>query len=351
MQKVVHIFEHVHNYRPVSILPSISKIFERDMFDQMSLYFNNILSPFLCGFRQGYSTQHCLIIMIERWRKALDNSKIAGALLTDLSKAFDCLNHELLIAKLEAYGFHHDALTYIHSYLSERKQRTKINSSLSQWSSIKSGVPQGSILGPLLFNIYINDIFYFVNELNLINYADDNTPYVIESNIDNLVKSLENSVSILHKWFHENYLVMNADKCNLLVTKHHDNVSVKVGNEIVKGKAHVKLLGITIDNKLDFTEHVSNVCKKVSTKLHALARISNYMSTDKLRMILKAFIESQFSYCPLIWMFHSRSLNNRINRLHERALRLVYKDPQLTYNLHSLHMHPTGFHFFLLNSG
>ena len=100
------------NYRPVSILPSISKIFERDMFDQISLYFNNILSPFLCGFRQGYSTQHCLIIMIERWRKALDNSKIAGALLTDLSKAFDCLNHELLIAKLEAYGFHHDALIY-----------------------------------------------------------------------------------------------------------------------------------------------------------------------------------------------------------------------------------------------
>ena len=129
------------NYRPVSILPSISKIFERDMFDQISLYFNNILSPFICGFRKGYSTQHCLIIMIERWRKALDNSKITGALLTDLSKAFDCLNHELLIAKLEAYGFHHDALTYIHSYLSERKQRTKINISFSQWSSIKSGVP------------------------------------------------------------------------------------------------------------------------------------------------------------------------------------------------------------------
>ena len=320
------------NYRPVSILPSFSKIFERDMFDQISLYFNNVLSPFLCGFRKGYSTQHCLIVMIERWRKALDNSKLAGALLTDLSKAFDCLNHELLIAKLEAYGLDHDALTYIYSYLSDRKQRTKINNSLSQWSSIKSGVPQGSILGPLLFNVYINDIFYFINELNLTSYADDNTPYAIDSNIDNLVTSLEYDASILLKWFYNNYLVMNAKKSHLLITKHLDDVSIKVGNEIIKGKSHVKLLGITIDNKLDFTEHVSNLCKKVSTKLHALARISNHMSPDKLRLILKAFIESQFSYCPLIWMFHSRALNNRINRLHERALRLVYKDSLLTFN-------------------
>ena len=97
--------------------------------------------------------------MLERWKKALNNRKIAGALLTDLSKAFDCLNHELLIAKLEAYGFHHSALTYIFSYLSNRKQRTKVNNFLISWSNIETGVPQGSILDPLIFNIYMNDIF------------------------------------------------------------------------------------------------------------------------------------------------------------------------------------------------
>ena len=122
-------------------------------------------------------------------------------LLTDLSKGFDCLNHELLIAKLEAYGFDHSSLAYIYSYLSNRKQRTKVNNSFSKWASITSGIPQGSIIGPLLFNIYINDIFYIIKETNLANYADDNTPYSIDSNIINILNSLTNNTSLLIKWF------------------------------------------------------------------------------------------------------------------------------------------------------
>ena len=114
-------------------------------------YIDKYLSPFLCGFRKGYSTQHYLTVMLDKWNKTIDNGKLAGPLLTDLSKAFDCLNHELLIAKLEAYGFDQLSLSYIYSYLSDRKQRTKVNNSYCSWSNIKSGVPQGSILGPLFF--------------------------------------------------------------------------------------------------------------------------------------------------------------------------------------------------------
>ena len=319
------------NYRPVSILPSISKIFERNMFDQISTYIDNHISKYLCGFRKGYSTQHCLIIMLEKWRKALDNRKLAGALLTDLSKAFDCLNHELLIAKLNAYGFDHASLEFIYSYLSDRKHRTKINNSLSTWAEIISGIPQGSILGPLLFNIYLNDIFFFVDEGSLANYADDNTPYAIDSNIDRLMDRLTHDTSTLIKWFNDNYFKMNADKCQLLITNHEDVITAVIDGETINCKKSVKLLGITIDNKLDFNDHVSMLCKKVSLKLHALARISNLLSVDKLRILMKSFIESQFAYCPLIWMFHSRTLNNRINRLHERALRLVYKDSKLSF--------------------
>ena len=319
------------NYRPVSILPSVSKIFERNMYDQISNYIDKFLSLYLCGFRKGYSTQHSLTVMLEKWRKALDNGKLAGALLTDLSKAFDCLNHNLLIAKLHAYGFDYNSLAYIYSYLSNRKHRTKVNNSFSAWAPISSGVPQGSILGPLLFNIYMNDIFFFINKTELANYADDNTLYTINKNIDEIIKSLENDSSILIKWFSENYLVMNADKSQLLITKHLDKAFIEIDNEIIENSNTVKLLGITIDNKLDFTEHVTKICNKASLKLHAIARISKFMNSQKLRILVKAFFESQFSYCPLVWMFHSRTLNNRINKLHERALRLVYKEPHLTF--------------------
>ena len=319
------------NYRPVSILHPISKVFERSMYDQIETYIDKYLSPFLFGFRKGFSTQQCLVVMLENWHNAMDKGKLAGALLTDLSKAFDCLNHELLIAKLEAYGFDLESLTYVYSYLSDRKQRTKVNTSFSEWADISSGVPQGSVLGPLLFNIYLNDIFFFVQNCDLANYADDTTPYTIDTTMENILQCLYNDTSVLIKWFKDNYLQMNPDKCKLLISNHDKDISIIINNEIIECSKSVKLLGVTIDNKLDFKEHVSKLCKKVSSKLHALARISNCMCQDKLRILMKSFIESQFSYCPLVWMFHSRTLNNRINKLHERGLRLVYKDSKLTF--------------------
>ena len=142
------------NYRPVSVLPNLSNIFEKRMFEQMSQFFENIFSKYQCGFRKGFSTQQCLLAMLEKWKRSVDNSKMFGALLTDLSKAFDCLDHELLIAKLNAYGFSLTALKLVHNYLSNRKQRTKINSTYSSLLEIIFVVPQGSIPGPLLFNIF-----------------------------------------------------------------------------------------------------------------------------------------------------------------------------------------------------
>ena len=172
------------NYRPVSILPNLSKIFEKLMFKEMSQFFDKIFSKYQCGFRKGVSTQQCLLAMLEKWKRSIDNGKSFGALLTDLSKAFDCLDHELLIAKLNAYGFHLSALKLIHDYLSNRKQRTKINSTYSKWHEILFGVPQGSILGPLLFNIYLIDLFFVIEDTDIASYADDNTPYIIDDTVE-----------------------------------------------------------------------------------------------------------------------------------------------------------------------
>ena len=130
------------------------------MYDQINDYFHPLFSKLQCGFRKGFNTQNCLLVLIEKCREVLDKRSYAGVLLTDLSKAFDCINHELLLAKLHAYGFSLESLTFIQSYLSNRIQMVKINSSFSDYSNVKSGVPQRSISGPVFFNIFICDLFF-----------------------------------------------------------------------------------------------------------------------------------------------------------------------------------------------
>ena len=292
----------------------------------MSNYFESILSKFQCGFRKGFSAQHCLLVLVEKCRKFIDKGGFNGIFFTDLSKAFDCIDHELLTAKLHAYGFDIDSLRYIYSYLTERIQkRVKINSSYSKWNEVEFGVPQGSILGPLLFNIYICDMFFSGIEIDLANYADDTTPFTCDMQFDKVIESLTTNVEKLFQWFSDNYLKPNPDKCHFL-TNYTGNSMINIKQEVIPNSLNQKLLGIEFNNKFCFDDHVSKLCRKASQKLNALSRVAHYMSIEQRRIIMRAFISSQFGYCPLVWLFHSRRLNNRINNIHERALRLVYRD-------------------------
>ena len=321
----------VENYRPVSILPTISKIYERLIHKQLSTFFEPILSKFQCGFRKGHSTEHCLLVMIEKWKKCLDEKGVCAALLTDLSKAFDCLPHNLLLAKLHAYGVDKPALKYIKDYLHHRKQKVKINNTSSVWTDIFFGVPQGSILGPLIFNIFICDLFLFFPDINIVGYADDNTPYSLGKTEDQVINEIKQASEKIFSWFQDNYMKINPEKFHLLMSTTKD-LQIDICNESIANSHKEKLLGVIIDNNLSFEEHVENLCKKASQKINALARLASYMNFEQRKLILNSFITSHFSYCSLVWMFHSRRLNNKINALHERALRIIYQDYKSSFS-------------------
>ena len=282
-------------------------------------------SIFQCGFRKKYSTQHALIAMIEKARKILDKDGTFGALLTDFSKAFDCITHHLLIAKFHALNFNINARNLIFDHLTGRKQSVKSNSSFSSYLDIFQGVPQESILGPLLFNLFLCDLFLFVEEAHIMSYADDKTPYVCSENVDVTLETLEEVGKVLFEWFSNYFLKANADKCHHILST-DEPFSINIDNEVIKNSNNKKLLGINLKNRLGFDTHAANICNRVSKKLHALARISQFMNIHKRRMTMKAFIASEFGFCPLVWIFHSRKLNSRVNKLHERALRMMYQD-------------------------
>ena len=315
------------NYRPVSILNSVSKLFEKLIQKQLNPFFDTKLSKYLCGYRKGNSTQYALLKLIESWKKYRDSNGYSAAVLMDLSKAFDTINHDLLLAKLHAYGVKNNALKLMMSYLKNRYQRTKVNGAFSDWEELLTGVPQGSVLGPLLFNIYLNDLFYAVEKAEICNLADDTTPYSSGFELKEVMADVENDCSILVEWFHDNYLTLNVEKCHLIVTGfRYEAMYASVGDALLWEEDSVKLLGLLIDSDLTFDGHVKMICIKASQKLNAIQRLAKFLSKSKRIILLRTFFESQFSYCPLIWMFCSRKLNNRINRLHERSLRIAYSD-------------------------
>ena len=237
----------------------------------------------------------------------------------------NCLSQELLLAKLHAYGFSIVALRLIHGYLTNRQQRTKINMSFSSWEKIVFGVPQGSMLGPLLFDSFLCDLFFIVKKSDFSSYADDNTSYRTAATIEEVIKLLERDSTMLFKWFSDNQMKANISKCHLLVNK-KDKVIINLGRTEIKASEYEKLLGIKVDTKLSFNEHLYDIINKASFKVNALSRIVPYRSLCKKKILMNSFFNSQFSYCPLIWMFHSRIMNNKTNRLHERCMRLIHED-------------------------
>ena len=280
--------------------------------------------------QEGIQCPTLSVINVRKMKIVIGNKKIFGTLLTDLTMAFDCLSHNLLIAKLNACGFTIAVLRLVQNYLSNRKQRTKINSDFSSWEEILFWVLQGSILGPLFFNIFLCDLFFIMNETDFASYADDNTTYVVGNNIEDVIIKLQNASFTLFQWFYDNEMKTNPDKCHFICST-DDKVNITVENQKMCNSPCEKLLDVRFDSKVTFDAHINDICKKAGLKLNALARITPYKDLNKKRFLLNAFFMSQFSYCQLVWMCHNHTKNNKINRLHERCLSLMYNDKKSSF--------------------
>ena len=220
----------------------------------------------------------------------------------DLSKAYDCLPHDLLVAKFETYVIDKTGLNLIHNYLSNR---TKINSLYSDWYDIIRGVPQGSILGPLLFNLFINDLFLFIERTNICNFADDNTIYSCQNDLNNIFEDLRYDMVTLLRWFKENSMKVNPKKFQFMILGKtpRQPIILNINQIKVDESQKVVLLGLTIDNRLTFKDHVDMLCSTANYKLHALRRIRKYLTLEKTKLLYNAFINSQFNYASVICIF------------------------------------------------
>ena len=315
------------NYRPISLLPTLSKIFEKIIHKQLGEYFDKILSPLLCGFRKGLSTQFALLRFMKKCQGYLDKSQHVGMILMDLSKAYDCIPHDLLIAKLEAYGVKGNALKLLFFLLNELKQRVRINSTFSNFLKIIKGVPQGSVLGPLLFNIFLNDLLLTYNLTEICNFADDNSIFTSGNSISNINLRLVKGLDIIMEWYKINSMIANPKKFQYIIfnrCNHNTKSHVRLGDIELSSQEYVKLLGINFDTKLNFKIHIDSLCKEAQKRLLALLRIRKYLSKFQAHTLARSFILSQFKYCNLIWIFCRKSENSRIDKIHERTLRCVY---------------------------
>ena len=243
----------------------------------------------------------------------------------------------MIIAKLHAYGLSINACDLFSSYLCNRFQRIKLNNCRSEWAAIRKGIPQGSILGPLFSNVFVNDMFHFKEKCDLYNYADDNSLSVASYHMHDVLSYLNRECENTVKWSRYNGMRANPSKFPFMIISHSgvdaSNATLQIDDSIVlKPEPQANVLGVMLDSKLNFNHHVSAICTKAARQLNALASISRFLSTSSRMIIYNSFINSNFNYCPILWHFCGKKHGDKLEKVQERALRIIYRNYDSLYS-------------------
>ena len=320
-----------NNYRPISVLPVLSKVLEKLVFNQVYKYLveNELLCSNQHGFRPKHSTLTALLSITEDFYRKLDDGYVIGIVTLDLEKAFDLISYDILLKKLEYYGFDQNVLCWLKDYFNGREQCTSVNGKMSSTRKVKSGVPQGSILGPLLFIITLNDLHKSVNNCSLSLYADDTCMYFAAKDRKTLEKNINDDLKSISAWFSHNKLLLNVDKCQFMLagSKHKlselCNVDIRLNNKKLARVFECKYLGVVLDCNLNWNKEIDHVKKKVLKTFFALKRVRNLIDKKLALILYKTLIQPKFDYCSSVWMNGQMTLLKRLQTLQNRCLRNV----------------------------
>ena len=320
----------VANYRPISLLTSFSKVFEKLMHHRLLefLQFNESLYDNQYGFRPGRSCEQALLDAQGHILDNLSKKKVSLLLLIDFSKAFDMVDHSILLSKLAHYGIRGIALDWLKSYLSNRTQFVSCNGAASTEQIISFGVPQGSILGPLLFVVYINDIPELDNLAHFILYADDANIIVIANTIDELLSKTNKLLDSLERWVDSNGLSINVKKTKYMifsrtVSRLHLREPLKYKNKIIEPVTEARFLGVIVDDKLNWTKHIKTIVSKMSRYVGILYRLKSSLTLEIRKLIYHSLIQSHICFCSLVWGFAAKSNIDQIFTAQKKGIRAV----------------------------
>ena len=322
----------VSNYRPISLLPILSKLIEKivhkNVYNHLMQW--NLLEEKQGGFRPGYSTVSTCSYFTNDLYTANNNNEITIAVFIDAMKAFDTVNHQILLKKLKKYGIDGNLLRWIEGYLTDRKQCTIANNIVSSNENIVCGVPQGSVLGPLLFLIYINDISSVIRNSKISMYADDTVVYISHTNMNNAIALIQSDLTSVYTWCNSNKLTINCKKTKFCLfgmrsaikkSKTQD-VQLSLSNQILERVCSYKYLGLTLDEHLTYNKHIKEMNRLVSHKLYLLSKVRKYITTDACINIFKTMVLSLLEYCDVLYAGTTQRNLGDIDKLFYRGLRI-----------------------------